>query len=90
MGDNIHNLPTNEYHIPTNDEIQIVESLFKTPELPTKIFLHNSLYITICVILINSLYFRYLQKIPSHIFLLVSLPLFLALVYYIQIFNHSL
>ena len=73
MSDIISSLPVNEYHIPTENEIYIMDTLFAIPELPIKKFIYNSLYASICVSFINLFYFKYFNhQIPSHIYVLLS------------------
>lgn len=88
MGDNILDLPTNEYHIPTQDEINIINLLFKPPNIPFKMFIHNAVYITLVITFLNLLYFKYLHKIPYQLFIIISIPILLCLIYFLQIFNY--
>lgn len=88
MGDSILDLPTNEYHIPTQDEINIVNILFKPPNIPFKMFIHNSVYITLVITFLNLLYFKYLHKLPYQLFIIISIPLLLCLIYFLQTFNY--
>ena len=91
MSDLILYLPTNEYHIPNQNEINIMNTLFSTPQLPHKQILRTTLYSSVFVTFINLLYFKYLSNyIPSHIFIITSFVLFAISIYYIQIFNHDL
>ena len=85
MSDIIINLPTNNYHIPTQDEISILNTLF--PKSSTK-FIYQSIFITISISFINLIYLKYFNnKIPSFIYIIISIPLFLIITYYIQLFN---
>ena len=88
MGDNILDLPANEYHIPTQDEINIINLLFKPPNIPFKMFIHNAVYITLVITFLNLLYFKYLHKIPYQLFIIISIPLLICLIYFLQTFNY--
>ncbi len=91
MSDNILNLPVNEYHIPTENEIHIMNTLFATPQLPIRKFLYNTLYASLFVTFINLIYLKYFcTSLKSHVYILLSFFIFIVAIYYIQVFNHDL
>ena len=90
MSDDIRNLPTNEYHIPNENEINILNTLFAPPKIPTKLFLKNTIYISVLATLLNLIYFKFLSNHISKLtYIFLSFIILCASIYYIQVLNYQ-